>query len=249
MTVRKPTGTEAKSQKPPKSAQTDRRKAGRKRQEQRQPSIREITDRSLDRKIAVSGIGKRKHIPVRELILRRYVAGAMKGHAPSARLIIDILANASRKGEIERVKVLFNGIDPHAPPARSEPSRPETRRVHEDGPAREDSDRYKVGYKCPPRERQFAKGQSGNPGGRPGRKLAPLGKMLGDLLYEWIRYTENGIVRRAPRLELIVKAFMAKALKGDVIALRIFLKFDQFAEVYGEINPIVVNFTGDDAEI
>lgn len=77
---------------------------------------------------------------------------------------------------------------------------------------------YKIGYKQPPKERQFKKGKSGNSKGRPkGSKnfLTMLEKELG----QSIVVNENGKKKTISRLEAMVKRIVAGALQGDPKAL------------------------------
>jgi len=54
---------------------------------------------------------------------------------------------------------------------------------------------YEVGYKKPPKETRFKKGQSGNPRGRPSA-TENLRMLLGKVLDETITLTENGRHRK-----------------------------------------------------
>lgn len=63
-----------------------------------------------------------------------------------------------------------------------------------------------VGYKSPPREGQWKKGQSGNPGGRP--KWKPLTEALQALL------DEEPVLARE-----LIKATVVKAGRGDISAM------------------------------
>src|SRR3546814_1282882 len=72
-----------------------------------------------------------------------------------------------------------------------------------------------VGYCRPPKAGQFKKGQSGNPAGkRPGTKH--LGALLDRELDMTIAVTEGGKIIRISKRELMVKAVVNTAVKGDL---------------------------------
>jgi len=76
---------------------------------------------------------------------------------------------------------------------------------------------YEVGYGKPPRHSRFKPGRSGNPDGRP-RGSRGLRTELRSELGELMTVTENGKSRRMPKRRVVIKALLAKALKGDVRA-------------------------------
>lgn len=81
--------------------------------------------------------------------------------------------------------------------------------------ARDDDD--EVGYCKPPKQTRFKPGQSGNPNGKP-RGSRGLRTELRSELGELVTITENGKSRRMPKRRVVIKALIAKALKGDVRA-------------------------------
>ena len=69
---------------------------------------------------------------------------------------------------------------------------------------------YEVGYRKPPRQTRFTKGQSGNPRGRsPGAKN--LKTLLSDALNEFVIVTENGGRRKITKREAIITPFVNRS--------------------------------------
>ena len=80
-----------------------------------------------------------------------------------------------------------------------------------------------VGYKRPPRHTRFRPGQSGNPSGRP-RGTRDLAADLGEELAERIPIREGERRLRVSKQRALLKALVAKALKGDTRAAGIVLQ-------------------------
>ncbi len=81
---------------------------------------------------------------------------------------------------------------------------------------------YKVGYRKPPRHRQFKKGQSGNPKGRP-KDAKNIKTELAEELQEKIVVREDGKRKVVSKQRAIIKSLEAKALKGDTRAANVLL--------------------------
>src|SRR6266481_8149174 len=77
---------------------------------------------------------------------------------------------------------------------------------------------YKVGYGKPPKAKQFKRGKSGNPGGRPKGSLN-LATDLTAELGEHITVREDGRSRKISKQRALIKSLMAKALQGDIRAM------------------------------
>jgi hypothetical protein len=71
-----------------------------------------------------------------------------------------------------------------------------------------------IGYKKPPRDRQFKKGQSGNPKGRP-KGAKNYSGILQRELNARISITENGKHQAVTKQEALVKSTLNIALRGD----------------------------------
>jgi hypothetical protein len=80
-----------------------------------------------------------------------------------------------------------------------------------------------VGYKRPPRHTRFRPGQSGNPRGRP-QGTRNLATDLGEELAERIPIREGERNFRVSKQRALLKALVAKALKGDTRAAGIVLQ-------------------------
>ncbi len=78
--------------------------------------------------------------------------------------------------------------------------------------------KFKVGYKRPPTETRFKKGQSGNAKGRP-RGTRNFKTDLREELAEPVNVREGGRERTVSSQRAAVKQLRAKALKGDQRAL------------------------------
>ena len=87
---------------------------------------------------------------------------------------------------------------------------------------REQRGDYEVGYGKPPRHTRFAKGQSGNPRGRPcGAKNFTT--LLEEALDETVTVTENGGRRKVSKLQAIVTQLVNRSATADFRAIKILL--------------------------
>jgi uncharacterized protein DUF5681 len=85
---------------------------------------------------------------------------------------------------------------------------------------------YEVGYKKPPVETRFKKGQSGNSSGRPkkiAQKLDP-GKVLQSIDNEEIVVKIDGKRKRMPKAEILFRQLFTKAIRGDLAVARLIAK-------------------------
>lgn len=82
---------------------------------------------------------------------------------------------------------------------------------------------YEVGYKNPPKQTRFKKGQSGNPSGRP-KGTKNLKTELMEELQELILVSEGGSRRTVSKQRAMLKSLTAKAVQGDARAATILVK-------------------------
>jgi hypothetical protein len=92
---------------------------------------------------------------------------------------------------------------------------------------------YPVGYCKPPEERRFAKGQSGNPKGRP-RKVRIDVPSLADIIFrevpQMITVKENGRPVEMPIRQALIRAQIMHALDGKSQAMHLTLPLLQLAQ-------------------
>lgn len=76
--------------------------------------------------------------------------------------------------------------------------------------------KYEVGFCKPPAHTRFKKGVSGNPSGRPKRRITPakVQTTLDKLLSARITITSNGRPRQVSMLEALLTQLVHKAVKG-----------------------------------
>ena len=82
--------------------------------------------------------------------------------------------------------------------------------AHDDSP---------IGYKQPPVQYRFQKGQSGNPRGRP-KKVRDFLEDAADILSAPVTGHTNGKEITLPAMQAMFRSLCRKALKGDNAALR-----------------------------
>ncbi len=88
---------------------------------------------------------------------------------------------------------------------------------------------YKVGYKSPPPQHRFKKGQSGNPRGRP-RGSKSIDEIVIENLDQRIPIRFNGQDMITTVYDAIMKAQKKKALEGDIGSAKFLTKLRQEAE-------------------
>jgi Family of unknown function (DUF5681) len=86
-----------------------------------------------------------------------------------------------------------------------------------------------VGYKRPPKAYRWKKGQCGNPSRRPRRALKGAAEIIDELLAKPVRVVEDGSVRKATGLAVIVSQLVRRQLRGERRAMNVRLKYETFA--------------------
>lgn len=85
---------------------------------------------------------------------------------------------------------------------------------------------YPVGYKKPPKHTQFKKGQSGNPKGRLKKSDDQhFFELFNDVIKQGIPVKLGACTKVMQATEAAIRALIAKALKGDVSAMRLLLQY------------------------
>ncbi len=108
---------------------------------------------------------------------------------------------------------------------------------------------YEVGYGKPPRETRFAKGQSGNPRGRPsGAKN--LKTLLSEALNEMVVVTENGGRRKVTKRRAIITQLVNRSATADFRAIKILLDIVRDIERQTEsTTPEISDFSEADEKV
>lgn len=109
------------------------------------------------------------------------------------------------------------------------------------------SNAYTVGYGKPPISNRWKSGESGNPKGRPKKRLdAPV--LLSESLKRTIEVEDRGQKRRITVREAIVLCFVRQALKGNLKAIQyIFANDAEAADFERELSKLDTNISSDDA--
>jgi hypothetical protein len=99
---------------------------------------------------------------------------------------------------------------------------------------REQRGDYEIGYGKPPRHTRFAKGQSGNPRGRP-RGAKNFTTLLEEALNEPVTVTENGGRRKVSKRQAIVTQLVNRSATADFRAIK--LLFDIVRDIERQTEP------------
>jgi hypothetical protein len=87
-----------------------------------------------------------------------------------------------------------------------------------------------VGYKRPPVESRFKKGQSGNPQGRRRRTPSTIAAMFADELQSTAVISENGRRRKVPKIRLLINEAVKQARDGNFHPLVLITKISHSLE-------------------
>jgi len=80
-----------------------------------------------------------------------------------------------------------------------------------------------VGYRRPPLHTRFKRGQSGNPKGRPRKRLDLIAEILAELSQS-VTMTINGRRKKVTKFRALVQSTLADALKGEWHARELLFK-------------------------
>lgn len=106
---------------------------------------------------------------------------------------------------------------------------------------------YRVGYCKPPKDKQFRKGVSGNPNGRP--KGAPnMPKILQKTLSESVEIIEGGKPKTISKMEAATRRLVDQAIAGDMHAFRVLSALMQIARDPADI-PSTSELEGADQKL
>jgi hypothetical protein len=107
----------------------------------------------------------------------------------------------------------------------------------------DDSDKYMVGFRKPPKGTRFQKGRSGNPRGRP-KGAKNFATVLEGELNQRVEITEIGKRRKISMREAITKRLIAKAANGDAKAIQTVLNEIRLYEEAGAATGAVEELEG-----
>jgi hypothetical protein len=82
---------------------------------------------------------------------------------------------------------------------------------------------YKVGFRKPPKLTRFKRGVSGNPNGRP-KGAKNLNSVLAKELASKVAVTENGKQQKLPKIAVVAKRLVNKAVEGDARSIQTLIK-------------------------
>jgi uncharacterized protein DUF5681 len=107
---------------------------------------------------------------------------------------------------------------------------------------------YEVGFGRPPQHSRFAKGQSGNPRGRPsgGKNFTTL---LREALNEPVIVTENGGRRKVSKRQAIVIQLVNRSATADFRAIKILLDIVRDMERQTEPTSEISDFSEADEKV
>jgi hypothetical protein len=93
-------------------------------------------------------------------------------------------------------------------------------------PPQDDDD---VGYGRPPTKTRWKTGQSGNPNRRYSARSKSTVEMIDKFFLKQVEVTVNGEIKTVSTLEAIVMQLWMKEVSGDQRALKVRLKYQEFA--------------------
>lgn len=86
-----------------------------------------------------------------------------------------------------------------------------------------DNTDYEVGYRRPPKDKQFKAGKSGNPKGRP-RHSTNFNEALNKKMATLMTVTEHGVRKKKTTLDILAQMYVNKLLNGDDKLLAVFIR-------------------------
>ena len=102
---------------------------------------------------------------------------------------------------------------------------------------------YVIGYGKPPTGHRFVSGQSGNPQGRPKRKILVFEEIVAAVLSSPVSYTERGRKKTNSRIGLVINTLVDQAIAGDVAAAADVLMFLRTSKVNAPGSGLQVEVT------